>query len=57
MNTKKSKEMKTKYSPPATEAIQMEGGHNMLEGSPDGVKVTMSGYDADTEDGDGFSQD
>lgn len=50
-------DMKTKYTAPTTEAIQMEGGHDMLEGSPDRVKVTMSGYDTDTDSGDGFSQD
>ncbi|MBQ3631086.1 MAG: hypothetical protein II949_07585 [Prevotella sp.] len=47
--------MKTKYTPPTTQAIQMEGGHDMLEGSPGGVTATMSGYEEDTDGG--FSQD
>ena len=49
--------MKTKYVKPTTEAVLLEGGH-LLSGSPEGIKATMSGYDAaDTESGDGFSQE
>ena len=49
--------MKTKYIKPTTEAVLIEGGYYLLSGSPAGVTATMSGYDAETESGDGFSQE
>ena len=46
--------MKIKYSKPTTKVIQIKGGQHLLTGSYEGVKATISGYEAD--DSDGFSQ-
>lgn len=48
--------MKTKYTKPTTETIMVEGWH-LLSGSPNGINATISGYEADTDSEDGFSQD
>ena len=46
--------MKNKYTKPITAVVLITGGQHLLTGSYEGVKATISGYEAD--DSDGFSQ-
>lgn len=51
--------MKKKYKEPMMTVVSIEGGHYLLSGSGEGLKVTISGYGAggSSNDGDGFSQE